>query len=260
MEKVKSKDGTVISFRKSGSGIPLILVHGTTADHTRWNPLLPQFEKHFTVYAVDRRGRGESGDSPGYNVMREAEDIAAVAESFNEPVCFLGHSFGAICCLEESLLTDNIKKMILYEPPLPVGATTYPPDVPARMQTLIDNGNKDGAVETFFREVVKMPEKEFSLLKKLPVYKTRVQLAPTIPRELTIDNHYNFNPGKFTNLRIPALILLGGDSPQIFRKAAEAVNSALAGSSITVLPHQQHAAMDTNPPLFMKEVLNFLLD
>ncbi|MFO7525045.1 MAG: alpha/beta fold hydrolase, partial [Ignavibacteriaceae bacterium] len=92
MEKVISNDGTEISYVKKGNGHALILVHGTTADHTRWLPIFPYFENHFTLYAMDRRGRGGSGDSPVYSIMKEAEDIAAVAESVEGPVFLLGHS------------------------------------------------------------------------------------------------------------------------------------------------------------------------
>ena len=85
MKQTRSKDGTVIGFRRSGSGPPLLLVHGTTADHSRWSPISPRFEQHFTVYAIDRHGRGESGDSPDYDIMREVEDVAAVVEAIGEP-------------------------------------------------------------------------------------------------------------------------------------------------------------------------------
>ena len=55
-----------------------MLTHGTSADHSRGKPVLPAFEEHFTVYTVDRRGRGESGDSEDYSIEREFEDVAAV--------------------------------------------------------------------------------------------------------------------------------------------------------------------------------------
>ena len=86
MEQTRSKDGTDIGFWRSGSGPPLLLVHGTTADHSRWSSISPRFEQHFTVYAMDRRGRGGSGDSPDYALAREAEDVAAVVEAVGEPV------------------------------------------------------------------------------------------------------------------------------------------------------------------------------
>ena len=53
MEKVTSRDGTLIAVYRSGAGRPLLLVHGGTADHDRWSPLLPNLEPHFTVYAMD---------------------------------------------------------------------------------------------------------------------------------------------------------------------------------------------------------------
>ena len=63
METLPSTDGTMIAYQRSSVGPPLVLVHGTTADHTRWAPVLPAFEQHFTVYVLDRRGRGGSGDA-----------------------------------------------------------------------------------------------------------------------------------------------------------------------------------------------------
>jgi pimeloyl-ACP methyl ester carboxylesterase len=68
--RVVSGDGTPIADWTSGQGPPLVLVHGTTADHTRWRPLLPYLEPHATVHALDRRGRGASGDAPDYSVVR----------------------------------------------------------------------------------------------------------------------------------------------------------------------------------------------
>lgn len=80
METVQSRDGTPIAYWRSGSGPPLVLVHGTTADHQRWATVLPELDAHLTTYAVDRRGRGGSGDSPDYDGVREAEDVAAVVD------------------------------------------------------------------------------------------------------------------------------------------------------------------------------------
>jgi pimeloyl-ACP methyl ester carboxylesterase len=46
---VESRDGTEIAYWTTGKGPPLVVVHGTPADHTRWRPLLPYLEPHFTV-------------------------------------------------------------------------------------------------------------------------------------------------------------------------------------------------------------------
>ncbi len=65
-----SRDGTSIGCHVTGRGAPLVLVHGTTADHARWAPLVSSLEQRFTVYALDRRGRGASGDAPAYALAR----------------------------------------------------------------------------------------------------------------------------------------------------------------------------------------------
>lgn len=260
MEHTKSKDGTVIGFWQSGSGPPLLLVHGTTADHSRWSSISPSLEQHFSVYAMDRRGRGASGDTPEYAVVREAEDVAAVIEAIGKPVFTLGHSYGGVCSLEASLLTDKMRQLILYEPPVPTGLPQYPPGLPDRLQELIDNGRWEAALEVFFREVVRMPEHELEAFRQLPAWKVRVQLAPTIPREVAIDRMYSFDASKFTIMQTPTLLLLGGDSPPLFQQAIAMVHAALPISKVVILPGQQHIAMDTNPALFVREVLHFLLE
>jgi pimeloyl-ACP methyl ester carboxylesterase len=112
-EIVTSNDGTSIACFRSGEGPPLVLIHGTAADHGRWRPVLPAFEERFPVCAVDRRGRGGSGDSDDYAIGREFEDVAAVVDSLGEPVNLLGHSYGALCALETALLARNVRKLVL---------------------------------------------------------------------------------------------------------------------------------------------------
>jgi pimeloyl-ACP methyl ester carboxylesterase len=71
MEKVISKDGTPIAYHRQGSGPPLVLVHGAGSIAKRWFPIIPALEKNFTVFAMERRGRGESGDNEPYAFERE---------------------------------------------------------------------------------------------------------------------------------------------------------------------------------------------
>lgn len=253
-----SKDGTRIAYWRGGTGPALLLVHGTTADHSRWARLLPELERHFTVYAMDRRGRGGSGDAPEYAIAREFEDVAAVVDAIGGPVFVLGHSYGAICGLEGARLTDGVRKLILYEPPLPIGGVVYPPGAPERIQARVDAGDNEGALETFMREVVRMPESELAAYRQLPAWKVRVTLAPTIARELTIERGYTFDPERFGGFTIETLLLAGGESAPVFREPTDALHAALSRSTLVVLPGQRHVAMDTAPDLFLKEVFRFL--
>ena len=259
METVTSRDGTPIAYRRSGEGPPLMLVHGTAADHSRWRPVLPALEERFTVYAIDRRGRGGSGDAEGYAMEREFEDIASVVDSIGEPVNLLGHSYGALSSLEAALLTRNVRKLVLYEPAIDVtGEGIFPPGVVDRMEAMLEAGDRDGVVSTTMREVAGLPPETVEQLRSLPVWQARVAVAHTIPRELRANEAYGFNPERFGGLEVPTLLLLGGNSPASFEEAAKAVDEALPDSRIVVMPGQGHAAMDTATDLFTAEVLGFL--
>jgi pimeloyl-ACP methyl ester carboxylesterase len=259
MEKILSKDGTSIAYHRSGSGKPLVLVHGTGGSSTRWKPILPALEQHFTLYVLDRRGRGESGDGQAYAIEREFEDVAAVVDSIGGEVNLLGHSFGAVCSLEAALRTNHLGKLILYEPPLALpGVSIYPPGIIDRLQAQLDAGDRRGVLSTFFNEVVRMPAHEFELFQASPAFPARIAAAHTISRELRVHEAYQFKPERFKGLTVSTLLLLGGDSPAFFKAAIEAVDGALQNSRIVVLPGQQHIAIDTAPDLFVREVLAFL--
>jgi len=258
METIRSSDGTLIAYQRSGQGTPLVLVHGTTADHTRWAPVLPMLEQSFTVYALDRRGRGESGDTMPYTLELEFKDILAVIDSIPEPVFLLGHSYGAICCLEAARRTTHIRKLVLYEPPLHLGREHYSPQVLSKLQTLLDAGDREGALVTFQQEIVRVPPHELALLRSSPSWSARIATAHTLLRELRGANAYVFEATRFRDLQIPTLLLLGGESPAYFKTAIEAVHAALPVSQVRIMAGQQHAAINTAPELFTREVVEFL--
>jgi pimeloyl-ACP methyl ester carboxylesterase len=260
-KSVTSKDGTPIAYWQSGHGPPLVLVHGTAVDHGRWAPVLPAFEQHFTVCAVDRRGRGGSGDSDHYALEREFEDIAAVVDALGEPAILLGHSYGALCALEAALLTTNVRKLVLYEPGIEVaGERIYPPAVMERLEVLLEAGDRDGVVTTFMREVAGLPPETVEPMRLRPAWQALVSAAHAIPRELRAGRAYGLDPERFGDLGVPTLMLSGGESPAGLRKAAEAVKEALSDSRLVVMAGQGHTAMDTGTELFTTEVLRFVGD
>ena len=260
MEFVQSKDGTIIDYRRNGAGPVLLFVHGMTADHMSWDRVSPYLEGHFTVLAMDRRGRGSSADSPGYAFMREVEDIVALVEAIGEPISIMGHSFGGLLSLEAALLTDQIKQLILYEPHVPEIIPAPAPLLLHQIEVHIDRGELESAMELFLREVASIPDHELEFYRKMPLWEARIPQAVTIPREMRVDLSYRFEPARFASLRLPSMLLLGTDSPSFARRAVEAVASALPNSRIVILPGQQHMAHHTNPELFAKEVLEFLLE
>ena len=256
---VTTESGTPVAYWRYGKGPPLVLVHGAAADHSRWNPVLPALEERFTVYAIDRRGRGGSGDAEDYSVEKEFEDVTAVVDSLGEPVNLLGHSYGGFLALEAALLCRNVRKLVLYDPGIEVGGEEiYPHEVVERMEAMLEAGDRDAVVETTMREVAGLTPEVIEYMRAQPIWQARVDAAHTIPRELRAVKAYGFDPERFGDLVTPALLLAGGDSPVALRKAAEAVDAALPDSRIVVMDGQGHSAMDTGTDLFTVEVLRFL--
>src|SRR5262245_24643641 len=100
MQRIPSPTGATVSYEKYGSGPPLVLVHGGFSNHhTNWEFVRPRFEKQFTVYAIARRGRGETDATEGHSLEDEGRDAVAVIQAVGEPVFLLGHSYGAHAAL-----------------------------------------------------------------------------------------------------------------------------------------------------------------
>lgn len=259
METIRSWDGTRIAYARSGTGPPLLLVHGSLADHTRWAPILPALEPHFTVYAMDARGRGGSGDAPDYAIERDYEDIAALVDAVGGPVAVVGHSHGALTGLEAALLTPNIGRLVLYEPPQP-GVQVVPADVTARMRALLDAGDPEGVIRTLMLDGLGSTEEEFEMVRAAPSWPGRVAAAHTVLREDEAEEALPpFDPARFAGLAIPVLLLLGGDSPSYFSGFTAQLHAALPNSKVVILRSQQHIAITTAPDLFAREVLAFLV-
>jgi pimeloyl-ACP methyl ester carboxylesterase len=258
METVVSWDGTRIAYERSGTGPPLLLVHGSLADHTRWGPILPMLEPHFTVYAMDARGRGGSGDAEEYAIERDYEDVAAVVDAIGRPVDVVGHSHGALTGLEAALLTPNIGRLVLYEPPEP-GVRIVPAETTARMKALLEAGDRAGVIRTLMLEGLGATEEEFEMVRAAPSWPSRLAAAHTVLREDEAEEALPpFDPARFTGLTIPVLLLLGGDSPPLLSNFTARLHAALPNSKVVILPGQQHIAITTAPDLFAREVLAFL--
>jgi pimeloyl-ACP methyl ester carboxylesterase len=258
MKQIVSKDKTVIGYQKSGQGRPLLFVHGVTADHRSWTAVSSHLEQEFTTYAMDRRGRGGSGDSPDYDLWREAGDVVALVESIGEPTAVLGHSYGGLICLEASLQTDNIAQLILYEPAVPTETPHIQPEVIERIKALVEQDELEKAMEVCLREVAEIPDHDIDIYRQSPLWAARIPLARTIPRELETDLSYTFQAERFANMQTLTALLLGGDSPLLYRQGVERLDAALPNSQIIILPGQQHIAHHANPELLAAAVRQFL--
>jgi pimeloyl-ACP methyl ester carboxylesterase len=159
--------------------------------------------------------------------------------------------------MEVSAAVRNLAKVVLYEPMIPVAGPITPPQLVDRVQTLSDAGEREEALTTFCRDIVRMPEMEVERARMLPSWSARIAAVHTIPRELREVNKYVLNSERFSRIAIPVLLLLGGDSPAFVSEGINAVHAAIPSSRVTIMPGQRHIAMDTAPAVFLREVIGF---
>ncbi len=254
MKTVNSADGTLIAYEKTGKGPPLVLVHGTAVDHTHWEMVLPILAKYFTIYAIDRRGRGKSGDTADYRAELEFEDIAAVVDMIDKPVILLGHSYGGFISLEAALRTENLKKLILYEPQ---GFIDEEPGIVAEIEAALNQEENEQALILFLEKLVGISSNEINIFRETPQWKVMVNAAPTLPRELKALTEYKFEAARFKDLTIPTMLLTGSESLLPDIEAAKMLDNTFPESMLIELEGQAHNAMTTAPDLFAEKVIKF---
>jgi pimeloyl-ACP methyl ester carboxylesterase len=191
-----------------GKGPPLVMVHGSLCDHSRFDPLVAELRDGVTSFAMDRRGFGASGDAPGYAIEREFEDVAAVVDAVaartGGPVALWGHSYGANCAMGGAALTNNVHHLVLYEPSL---GLRYPAGSVEAVEEALAAGDRAAAIVLVFVGILEMTEEEVDALRSSPLWPVRLAAAPTVPRECRAEEGWVYRPGQFDGISASTLVL-----------------------------------------------------
>jgi pimeloyl-ACP methyl ester carboxylesterase len=254
---MKSVNGITVSYEKHGSGPPLVLVHGGFSDHkSNWEFVLPLLEQQFTVYAIARRGRGQTDATDRHSLEDEAADAAALIQTVGEPVFLLGHSYGAHAALAAAkMMPDRVRKLVLYEPPWP----HIMKDVMESLTALAEDGDWDGVAMSFFRDTLLVPVEELENLRATALWAPIIADAKASLRDLRALHRYDFRPERFSELRMPVLLQVGSESPRNLY-VTDSLLAALPDVCIRALEGQAHEGMTTAPRLYAEAVTTFLLE
>ncbi len=266
--QIASRDGTLIAAFRSGTptGPPLILVHGTSADHTTFRVIGPLLESTFDVIAIDRRGRGASGDTLPYSIEREFEDVTSVAEAIAAvhgvpAVAAFGHSYGGRCALGAARISDAIARVVCYEgAPAAPGERYGDAGLAEDLAALAAADENERLLETFMERVVGMSRSELDAYRADPIWPRRVAAAPTIARELLSESTTMAGLEALGGLRKPVLQILGGDSAPAFVTATMALAERLVDGRVVTIPGARHGAHHTHPDAVAAAVTSFLLE
>ena len=257
MRTVTSADGTAIAFDQLGSGPPLIMVVGAFNTRSTTEALAAALQNQLTILNYDRRGRGDSGDTPPYSVEREIEDIEALIASAGGSSLLFGYSSGATLALKAAAHGLAVTRLALYEPPFLVDNSRppLPADLPQQLAELISAGRRGDAVELYQTKAVGIPEDVVKQMRQAPFRPALEAIAHTLVYDATIVGDLTLPTELIAAIVTPTLVLNGEHSPPLLRNAARAVAETLPNGELCTLAGQTH---DISPDATATALAEFL--
>ena len=270
-EGIKSVEvnGYPMAYQESGSGTPLVLVHGSLNDYRCWNFQIPAFTAHYRVLAVSLRHyfpEPWDGQGDDFSIPQHADDLAELIRVLDlGPVHLLGHSRGGAVVLNVAARHPEVIRTLILEDAS--GLEALLPETPESRAMAVE-GRKlherlaadlaKGERETALRAYVDAlswpgrwdeltPERKSSFFDNVATA-IRPEARPSLSRE-TI--------GKF---RFPILMLTGETSPDRYGQMLRAMRDCLPGSvgEPTIIPNAAHGMNRDNPKAFNAAVLAHL--
>lgn len=254
MDTVTSKDGTTIAFDRSGDGPPVVLISGGPSDRSGNAQLAGLLAPRLSVYNYDRRGRGDSGDTPPYAVDREYEDLAAVIAAAGGSAALIGYSGTGNIALEAAARRLPVTKLALWDPPFIVDDSRppVPKDWGQRVEELVSAGRPGDALEYWITTVVGAPVD--ARMRQSPLWAAMEPNAHMLVRDAALLGDFSLPAERLASVAVPTLVLDGGEMPWLSR-GVRALVKALPNAQYRPLAGQPHGiAMD----VLVAAVIDFL--
>ena len=251
--KYVQANGLDMYFEESGSGRPLLLLHGGTRTLSMWRPYLPLFAKHFRVITPDSRGHGRTNNPTGklsYSLM--ADDIAAFIQSLglNKPL-ICGKSDGGQIALEIGINYPNLATALV------IGAAWYKFSETYVTFLKVSPAESPGVVN------IERAQKEYpAWVEVLKTEHARVddpEYWKTLLRQISTLwwTPLNYTPQDFQKITAPTLILMGDRDETVPVEQAVDMYHLIPNAELAILPNATHDG--TVSELSMSIVLDFLV-
>ncbi len=263
-------NGTDMAFVERGTGVPLVLVHGTLGDYRTWAGQMQPFGAHCRTIAVSLRHcwpERWDGEGDDFTVQQHIEDVAALIAALDAgPVHLLGHSRGGhIAFRVAQTFPDRIRKLILVEPGGALAPDLEPPEPPKSPPVAL------GAVYAEAAERIRRGAIDEGLKPtaeaiygpggwtKLPEDKRRQMRdnARTLIGQCK-ERRAPFSRADAEAIGAPTLMIEGERSPENFHRILDGLQSALKDVRRVAIPGASHGSNIDNPEAFNRAVLAFL--
>jgi pimeloyl-ACP methyl ester carboxylesterase len=261
-------NGVNLYYQLTGSGDPLVLVHGAWGDHTSWQLVVPELARSFRVLTYDRRGHSQSERPAGQGFRAQDEDdLGALIETLDlAPAHVVGNSFGASTALGlASRRPELFRSLVLHEPPL-MGIVAGDEEFEPLMKELQDKtdavleqleaGDIQGGTRRFVEEIAFGP----GMWEQLPeqARQTFMNNAPTFLDEQRDPSWADLDPTKLLSFSAPALLTHGDQSPPWFPVIITRLAEAMEKAQQVTVPGAGHAPHRTHPALYAQTIAGFI--
>lgn len=256
-------NGATLTYEERGSGPALVFLHGHLLDSGQWDDQIDHFASHSRVLRYDARGFGQSALPP--TPFAHHEDLRGLldARAINRAV-LIGCSGGGAIAIDAALAyPERVRALVLvgsalngYRPPGPVPAQMAEMNAARRAGRIVE------AVEASLRALTDGPRRQADQVNPIARARTaamtkRLFARPPVPEA----QPQPLDPpaaNRLAELRIPTLIIVGGeDQPPIHAIAAQ-LQSGIAGARSVVLPDAGHHPNLEHPTAFNQILGTFL--
>jgi pimeloyl-ACP methyl ester carboxylesterase len=266
--KTLAVNGYPMAYVEHGAGVPIVLVHGTNGDYRSFAPQMEALGARYRAISVSlRHYYPEPWDGEGeFSARQHVEDVIAFIEALGQRAHLVGHSRGGHVSMHVALRRpDLLRSLTLVEPGLPPAALL--PGSPdgerfaatrkertRRLTELIRAGKIDEAAEHFV-DAISGPG----------TYRARTAAANEMTRDNirtalgeARDTREPVTPERAATLKVPALLIGGGKSPERFAPVLDALERAIPNVKRVVMPDAGHTMYRTAPEAFNAAVLEFV--
>lgn len=163
----------------------------------------------------------------------------------------VGHSFGGLISAAAVGRLD-VAGLVLYEPP--AGGVLAAPERIDEWDAQIAAGDAEEFLFDYTQEVGGYSVAQVEAFRGTPLWHKRVEVAPTVPRELRAEHAFRPDSRALAAFTTPTVLLLGSESPGWAKRSTDVYAAAFANADVRVLEGHGHAATVTGPELLADEI------
>lgn len=257
--KVLLSSGITLAWSDSGTGDPLLLIHGGHGGQVHWMANIAELERDHRVIAPDLAGFGGSSD-PGRCLTPDehAHELAVwLAELGLARVRMVGFSFGSLVATALALAYPSlVDALVLVNPPGVGPRSEAALSLPERMSAIAKQHGRRAGIEGTLRELMLA---QSSLIT--PALVDRMTEAARLTRYVTRGiSRQSQTLDLMSRLRMPTAVLLGEEDPfhsNDLEGRRRSLDAVLGAGATRLIPDAAHWLQYDQPHRFAAELRSF---